>query len=125
MAKRYEGSKADKKEDARGARASGLTRRDYEKSARDKREDAAGQKRLNKQPTRGIRKFDDGGSVSSGSSSGATTTSSASPNSYYGMLANMSGSLGGSKSSPYASTSSGGNPYFRKGGKVGSKGKRR
>lgn len=46
MARRYEGSKADEREDARGSRSTGVSRRDYEKSSRDRREDAAGQKRF-------------------------------------------------------------------------------
>lgn len=46
MARQYEGSKADERQDTRGARSTGVSRRDYEKSSRDKREDAAGQKRF-------------------------------------------------------------------------------
>ena len=43
MAKRYEGSAKDNREDARGMRATGMQRQDYEKSARDRKEDKAGQ----------------------------------------------------------------------------------
>lgn len=44
MAK-YEGSRADKAEDRKGAKAKGVSLKAYEKTARDKREDKAGQKR--------------------------------------------------------------------------------
>jgi len=43
----YEGSGADRAEDAKGARAMGKSLRDYESTARDKREDRAGQRALN------------------------------------------------------------------------------
>lgn len=47
MAKKtYEGSAADKAEDAKGMRATGMQRQDYEKSSRDKKEDKAGQKKF-------------------------------------------------------------------------------
>lgn len=120
MARRYEGSAKDERQDARGARAMGVSRRDYEKSSRDKREDAAGQKKLSK----GVKRFDSGGSVSdsgSGSSGSGSSDSSASGLSgYYNMMAQMRGNLGGSKQSPYSNTQ-GGNSYFSKGGPVGSK----
>lgn len=45
--KRYEDSGADKAQDARGVKATGMTKAEYEKSARDKREDKAGEKRIN------------------------------------------------------------------------------
>jgi len=49
MAKgRYEGSPADKREDARGAKRVGTSLKAYERSAADKREDARGQAKLNK-----------------------------------------------------------------------------
>lgn len=78
-----------------------------------------------KSNARGIRRYDDGGSVSdSGSSSGATGASGSSTasglSSYYGMMSQLRGSLGGSRDSPYATTK-GGNAYYSKGGKVGAK----
>jgi hypothetical protein len=42
---RYEGSPEDEAEDARGAKAMGVSKKQYEKSGRDKREDRAGEKR--------------------------------------------------------------------------------
>jgi hypothetical protein len=74
-----------------------------------------------KKPPRGahVRRYQDGGSAEP---SGAATSSSGAPSSYYSMMANLGGSLGGSKQSPYATTQ-GGNPYFRKGGKVNKVGK--
>jgi hypothetical protein len=44
--KSYEGSPADRAEDARGMRATGKKAPAYENSARDKREDKAGQKKM-------------------------------------------------------------------------------
>jgi hypothetical protein len=47
MAKRtYEGSPADLREDARGAKKTGKSLKAYERTPRDKAEDAKGQKRL-------------------------------------------------------------------------------
>jgi len=46
MAKRYEGSAADKAEDKRGAKKLGVSLKRYETTARDKAEDKAGRKRL-------------------------------------------------------------------------------
>lgn len=46
MARKYEGSAADEAEDARGAKAMGLSKKAYEKTSRDKREDRAGQNRI-------------------------------------------------------------------------------
>lgn len=40
MAKKYEGSKADLREDKAGAKKMGVSMRDYERSAQDRREDA-------------------------------------------------------------------------------------
>jgi len=49
MAKRkYEGSKADIREDRAGAKKMGVSEAAYEKTARDKREDRAGEKRRGK-----------------------------------------------------------------------------
>jgi hypothetical protein len=48
MARKYEGSREDRKEDARGARRLGVSLRKYETTARDKREDRAGGKRTGK-----------------------------------------------------------------------------
>jgi hypothetical protein len=48
MKGRYEGSKVDKREDAKGAKKLGVSQRKYERTAMDKREDAAGQRRLSK-----------------------------------------------------------------------------
>ncbi len=46
MARRgYEGSPADEAEDARGAKALGVSKKAYEGTARDKREDRVGSKR--------------------------------------------------------------------------------
>lgn len=42
MARNYENSPADEREDARGMKATGLSKEAYEKSPRDKAEDAAG-----------------------------------------------------------------------------------
>lgn len=47
MAK-YEGSKADKKQDKAGAKKAGLSLKAYEKTAKDKKQDAAGQKKMGK-----------------------------------------------------------------------------
>lgn len=54
MARKYEGSAEDEAEDARGAKATGMSRKAYEGSARDRREDRAGSKRHKKHqlPTR-------------------------------------------------------------------------
>lgn len=46
MAKKYEGSPKDIREDARGAKRMGVSVKDYEKTSRDRREDAAGQRRM-------------------------------------------------------------------------------
>jgi hypothetical protein len=46
MARRYEGSPEDNREDKRGERAIGKSHEQYERTPRDKREDRAGQKRL-------------------------------------------------------------------------------
>jgi hypothetical protein len=46
MARRYEGSPKDLREDRKGAKTTGKSLRDYEKTARDKREDKAGQKAM-------------------------------------------------------------------------------
>lgn len=43
---RYEGSKADNAEDARGAKATGMSKKAYEGSARDRTEDEAGERRI-------------------------------------------------------------------------------
>jgi hypothetical protein len=48
MKGRYEGSKADKREDAKGAKKLGVSKGLYERTAMDKREDAAGQRRMAK-----------------------------------------------------------------------------
>lgn len=45
-AKVYEDSKADKREDAAGAKRVGVSAKQYETSAAEKRADRAGQKRL-------------------------------------------------------------------------------
>jgi|KBSMisStaDraftv2_1062788.scaffolds.fasta_scaffold03814_4 hypothetical protein len=42
----YEDSKADKREDAAGAKRAGVSAKKYETSAAEKRADSAGQKRL-------------------------------------------------------------------------------
>lgn len=44
MARKYEGSAADMAEDAKGAKAMGVSPKAYEKTARDKKEDARGGK---------------------------------------------------------------------------------
>lgn len=51
--KPYEGSKEDIREDARGAKAAGLTAAQYERTSRDKREDQAGKERLKRLKTQG------------------------------------------------------------------------
>ena len=45
MARKYEGSAEDEAEDARGAKAMGVSKGAYERTPRDKREDAAGEHR--------------------------------------------------------------------------------
>lgn len=47
-ARRYEGSAADKREDARGAKRAGVSLKAYERTAADRREDARGQAALSK-----------------------------------------------------------------------------
>lgn len=42
----YEGSPADKREDAKEAKKRGMSQADYERSGADKKADAAGQKKL-------------------------------------------------------------------------------
>ena len=44
--KKYEGSAADKKADAKGAKKAGMSGKQWEKSAADKKADAAGQKKM-------------------------------------------------------------------------------
>ena len=44
--KPYEGSPADRAEDARGAKQLGISLKNYEKTGRDKAEDRAGQGRV-------------------------------------------------------------------------------
>jgi hypothetical protein len=46
MVRKYEGSKADEREDRRGAKRLGISLKAYERTAKDRREDRAGQKRL-------------------------------------------------------------------------------
>jgi hypothetical protein len=46
--KRYEGSPADIREDARGAKKSGQSLKAYERGAADKKEDARGQAKMNR-----------------------------------------------------------------------------
>jgi hypothetical protein len=46
MKRKYEGSAADRREDAAGAKRLGISQRQYEKTAQDRKEDAAGQRRL-------------------------------------------------------------------------------
>lgn len=46
MARKYEGSAADEAEDARGAKALGISKGAYEKTGRDKAEDKAGEDRV-------------------------------------------------------------------------------
>jgi hypothetical protein len=78
-------------------------------------------------PKKKIRKYQTGGTVtapststaSSGAATGTSTTS------YANMMSGLYGSLGGSRGSPFASVDQGSNPYFKKGGKVGAKRKRR
>lgn len=48
MARKYEGSPADKAQDARGMKATGMSAKQYQGSARDKREDAAGERQMSK-----------------------------------------------------------------------------
>jgi len=48
-APRYEGSPADRRKDAREAKARGESLRAFERSAADKKEDAAGQRKLDRQ----------------------------------------------------------------------------
>jgi len=48
MAKKYEGSPADKKADAKGAKKAGMSAKVYEGSAADKKADAKGQKKMGK-----------------------------------------------------------------------------
>ena len=48
MARKYEGSKADRAEDRRGAKKLGVTLKQYERTARDRAEDKKGQKRMKK-----------------------------------------------------------------------------
>ena len=45
MAKRYEGSPADIREDKRGAKKLGVSTKSYEKTSRDKREDKIGSRK--------------------------------------------------------------------------------
>ena len=45
MARKYEGSREDEAEDARGAKAMGVSKKAYEATARDKREDQAGERK--------------------------------------------------------------------------------
>jgi hypothetical protein len=47
MAKRYEGSKADMRQDRVGAKKAGMSAKQYERSAQDRKEDARGQAKLN------------------------------------------------------------------------------
>lgn len=51
MAKQYEGTARDRREDAKGARELGVSQKAYEKTPRDVREDRAGQARLQQQRT--------------------------------------------------------------------------
>jgi hypothetical protein len=48
MARKYEGSPKDIREDTKGAKRLGVTLKAYEKTSRDKREDLKGQKKLGK-----------------------------------------------------------------------------
>jgi hypothetical protein len=50
MARKYEGSAADKAQDAKGMKATGMSKKAYEGSARDKAEDAAGEDRVKVKP---------------------------------------------------------------------------
>jgi hypothetical protein len=45
---KYEGSKADKREDKKGAKRAGMTQKQWEKSDADKKQDAAGRKKMRK-----------------------------------------------------------------------------
>lgn len=47
MARKYEGSAADKREDKAGAARRGISQRDYEKTAADRRQDERGQAAMN------------------------------------------------------------------------------
>jgi hypothetical protein len=115
MAKRYEGSAKDRKEDRVGAAKRGITQRNYEKTAADRRQDAKGQAQLNKRGK--VKGYAGGGSAapSSGSDSSGGTTGSM--QTYATNLMNLRGGLGGSAASPYSSPA-GGNAMFRKGGPV-------
>jgi hypothetical protein len=118
MAKRYEGSAKDRREDKAGAAKRGITQRNYEKTAADRRQDAKGQAQFNKRGK--VKGYAGGGSAapSSGSdSSGYTSGSSGSMQTYATNLMNLRGGLGGSAASPYSSPA-GGNAMFRKGGPV-------
>lgn len=46
--KEYEGSKADERKDAAGARRAGMTAKEWEKSPQDRQSDKAGQARLDR-----------------------------------------------------------------------------
>lgn len=70
-----------------------------------------------KSNARGIKRYDGGGSVSDSGSGSTAGSSSSGMSSYYNLMSSLRGSLGGSRDSPYATTT-GGNAYFRKGGKV-------
>lgn len=48
MARKYEGSPKDIREDTKGAKKLGVSLKAYEKTSRDKREDAQGSKKLAK-----------------------------------------------------------------------------
>jgi hypothetical protein len=47
-AAKFEGSKADKAQDRKGAKKAGMSLKAWERSAADKKADAAGQRRLDK-----------------------------------------------------------------------------
>lgn len=47
---KYEGSPADRKADAKGAKKAGMTAAQWERSAADKRADKAGQRKMDKRP---------------------------------------------------------------------------
>lgn len=50
---RFEGSKADKAEDRKGAKKAGMSLKAWEKSAADKRMDAAAAKKMKKRKKKG------------------------------------------------------------------------
>lgn len=52
MAKRFEGSATDKREDRKGAKKAGMSMKAWEKSTADKRADKAGQRKLDRKKKR-------------------------------------------------------------------------